>query len=194
MNLDCLFFNKGFITKHNGGRNNVSFNGREYHTVYRGNSFDYHRQTAVVNNDFLLQNYTSTTVEIDVALLFIDLHYSPNSTLYEITFDDGIPYISYDDLPYSSYFNQDEKEILFPPNCIISLVGPFRIVNTPSGRPYKHQQVHLSWNIDIPVLQEKNKSVIDVFTEIKCIGTDYTTALTTLQTQLPQFQFNIFPP
>ena len=108
--------------------------------------------------------------------------------------------MAYDDLPYNSFFSQQEKEILFPPNCVISLLGPshIEILNIPhgvhNGRPYKHQQVHLSWNIDIPILQEKNKNVIDVLTETKCIGTDYTNALQTLQTQFPQFQFNIFPP
>ena len=189
-----LFFNKGFMTKHNGGRNNVSFDGREYNIVYRGNSFNYHLQAATPSNDYLLQNYTSTAVEINAALGFIDLYYNADSTLYEITFDEGIPYIAYDDLPYNSYFNKTEKEILFPPNCVISLLGPSRIDNMPNGRPYKHQRVHLSWNIDIPILQEKNKSVIDVLTETKCIGTDYTNALQTLQAQFPQFQFNIFPP
>jgi hypothetical protein len=194
-----LFFNKGFMTKHNGGRNNVSFDGREYNTVYRGNSFDYHLRSVTPGNDYLLQNYTSTAVEINAALGFIDLYYNADSTLYEITFDEGIPYISYDDLPYNSYFNKTEKEILFPPNCVISLLGPSRreILNIPgggnNGSPYKYQRVHLSWNIDIPILQEKNKSVIDVLTETKYLGTDYTNALQTLQTQFPQFQFNIFP-
>jgi hypothetical protein len=195
-----LFFNKGFMTKNNGGTNIVSFDGGEYNTVYRGNSFDYHLRSAVPGTDYVLQNYTSTAVELNPALGFIDLYYNADSTLYEITFDEGIPYIVYDDLPYNSYFNKVEKEILFPPNCIISLLGPSRreILNIPgggnNGRPYKHQRVHLSWNIDIPILQEKNKSVIDILAETKCIGIDYTIALQTLQRQLPQLQFNIFPP
>ena len=199
-NYKTLFFNKGFMTKHNGGRNNVSFDNREYNIVYRGNSFDYHLRATTPSNDYLLQGYTSTSVGLNEALKFIDYYYNPDSTLYEITFDEGIPYIAYDDLPYNSIFFQDEKEILFPPNCVISLLGPSRreILNirngVHNGSPYKHQKVHISWNIDIPILQEKNKSVIDVLTETKCIGTDYTNALQTLQAQFPQFQFNIFPP
>ena len=191
-----LFFNKGFMTKNNGGTTTVSFDGREYNTVYRGNSFNYHisnqTRTGVISNDFLLQNYSSTTIEKNAALIFINMYYNPNSTLYEMTFDEGIPYIAYDDIPYNSYYAQQEQEILFPPNCVITLLGPSSIEML-NGRPYTLQRVHLSWNIDIPILQEKNESVIEVFAEIKSIGTDYTSALTTLQNKIPQLQFNIFP-
>ena len=95
--------------------------------VYRGMSQPYRLHYSIEGSEaeaYLLKNYTSTTTVFGTALAFITKNPPPqNPILYKITLTPGIPYISIDEQPFTSY-HPGESEILFCENCILTITSP----------------------------------------------------------------------
>jgi len=178
-----LFFNKGRLTENN----TVLFTNRRSNMVYRGMTRPFFN--IVQNTPLLLQSYTSTTLKYSTAEQFA---YNGGASIdpyvYQFTFDSGIPYISYDNSPYISEYGLQEEEVLFPINCYVTLVGP------PSIRPftryptvnYKLQRIHISWDLDLCLLEEHNTQLIKIKMENKFLGYNHTDALQKLIEIFPQ--------
>jgi hypothetical protein len=183
-----LFFNKGRLTENN----TVLFNNRRSNMVYRGMTRPF--SNLVQNTPLLLESYTSTTFKFTTAETFA--YNGGNYTdpyIYQFTFDSGIPYISYDYLPYISEYGLQEEEILFPINCYITLVGAPTVrqfTNYPAVS-YKLQRVNISWDLDLNLLEEHNTRVIKIKIEHKFLGYNRNQAVQKLIELFPQI---IIPP
>ena len=178
-----LFFNKGRLTENN----EVLYDSTRTKTVYRGMTRP--MINLVKGQLLLLQAYTSTTLNyfkahdfaIDQGRIYEDPY------IYEITFDSGIPYISYDSTPYISVYPREE-EILFPINCYINIIDdPIeRPLLTDPSKTFKFQKLHISWDLDLPLLEDHNTKVIESKIEIKFLGTQEDQALEKLIELFPQ--------
>lgn len=116
---DSLFLNKANLTTLQGG---ALWNGNTYDRFWRGMAVPYNADS---NGDYQILNYLHTSVSQTVAEGFIQG--IDNATLYCFLVQPGIPYISYDNNPYVSYFNISEREVMFMRDVVARPSGPRQI-------------------------------------------------------------------
>jgi hypothetical protein len=116
---DRLFLNKANLTTVQG---QALWNGTTYDRFWRGMAKPYNADS---NGDYQILNYLHTSVSQEVAQGFIQG--IDNPTLYCFLVQPGIPYISYDNNPYISYFDIREREVLFMRDVIARPIGPRQI-------------------------------------------------------------------
>jgi hypothetical protein len=101
----------------------VKFGSLEhFKVVYRGmtRKFDLNRAGLELRNGgFVNKGFLSTSISIDVALSFAT---GRTGCIYEFTIMPGVPYISYDGVPFDTAYDE-EDEILIGNNAIINVDG-----------------------------------------------------------------------
>lgn len=105
LEYDRIFLNKAKLTNVN---NQFVWSGKRYKIVWRVMSQPYNTE----DGDYEIQNYLHTTVDKKVAIDFATRSTSRRTIIYCIRLAPCIPYISYDNQPYESNYD-DELEILF---------------------------------------------------------------------------------
>ncbi len=91
--------------------------------IYRGMTqpFDLNRPGLTVNNgNFVNKGFLSTSINLNIAKRFAIKGNSPNKCIYQFTVMPGVPYISYDNNPFSSVY-LGEGEVLIGNNAIINV-------------------------------------------------------------------------
>ena len=126
--------------------------------VLRVQNFDYFPGT---NDTFNNQPFLSTTVNDKVSPTFIR---PGTSYIYVFEFDDNVPYVSFDNKPYSSHFPR-EKEVMFPRGCIITKIqGTTKddvmdyVPDTITGPGYEFKLIHAKISYQTPKLDFKSKN------------------------------------
>jgi hypothetical protein len=118
-----VMFTKARISNKDG----VVFKDMKVNALWRGMSKPYNIAYGAPDPDgvqrtFLLKNFTSASLSENTALSFLGTN-TNTSILYRFKIQQGIPYISYDFVPFSSNFGTTEFEVLFAERCLIRIIG-----------------------------------------------------------------------
>jgi hypothetical protein len=107
----------------------AAYAGRFHTHVYRGMTQNY--QGVNFNNPVIIPSFLHTSHNINTAYTFSGgANYG---VIYQFTLTPLIPYISYDNMPFDSEFNNNEEEIVFHKNCSIIQIGQPTMYYPPNG-------------------------------------------------------------
>ena len=140
-----VFFKPPFDDAYNRAVSNSRYplaNNGIFKTLHKGSKFNYNWQrTSDPNNPFIYQvnKYISTTIadHTNVQTAFytdgvIGMSETNPGYVFRYHLAPGIPYLTFDDYRWNSYYKLHELEVLLMRGCWISTKNPYGVINRKS--------------------------------------------------------------
>ena len=162
LEYDNLLLNKCNLTNING---EVKWGANMYTILYRGMNQPYNIEP---DGNYRLLNYLHASFNINIAIRFAGN--TVNRIIYRIHLLPGIPYFSYDNNPFKSYYGVGEQEIVFMRGLIA----------IPVDLPHIEAAVH-------PAIPIQNIQIIpppNLLERLQTIHSNNTTRLITTETSV----------